>query len=67
MVSNMTNREARVFRNPFSDSWYFWDDAWAATHGPYEDYNEAHAAMSALLEAERDKKENDTGGFQAPC
>ena len=50
--------ESRIFKNPFYDKWYFWDDAWQATHGPYEDYVEAHAAMTALLEADKTRDFN---------
>lgn len=46
-------QDSRVFRNPFDDKWYFWDEAWASTQGPYEEYVEAHAALTAVVEQAR--------------
>ncbi len=45
---------SRVFKDPFFDRWYFWDEAWASTQGPYDEYVEAHAAMTASLEKSKE-------------
>lgn len=56
----MTTAESKIFKDEFlTDKWYFWDDSWASTCGPYADYTEAHMAMSAHIQAAQERRDRD--------
>lgn len=52
--------ESRVFKNEFDDSWYYWTEAWDFVKGPFDDYAQAHAAMSKHIEEARDQEANQS-------
>lgn len=52
--------ESRVFKNEFDDNWYYWDESWSLVQGPFDDYAQAHAAMSKQIEEARDKEANQS-------
>jgi phage-related protein len=44
----MTNYD-RVFKG-VDDRWWFWEDSWENTQGPFDEFNQAHAALTRYLE-----------------
>ena len=51
----MTNN-ARIIEK--DGKWYFWPDAWTAAAGPFNEYIEAHAALTKYLEEHHDGPKN---------
>lgn len=45
------------FLSPFDNKWYFW--LGAGITGPYDEYNEAHLAMSEEIERLRGSEKED--------
>lgn len=52
----MTTNDS-LFKSDLDNKYYFW--LGAGLHGPFQEYNEAHLAMSEKLKELRGEKETD--------
>lgn len=54
MTSNDT-----IFQSDVDNKWYFWREAWQAVAGPFDEYVQAHEALSEYL---RELDDDEEGG-----